>query len=129
MNPKHEITKLVLEAKGLIADEKRVKQTIPIWWVNPRKKEKGGLRLTEQGFTCLQQADLKFYDVRFDEPIFFTNKLAIWIDQNIDCPFYLTDKRIYVFGEQLAVQLVLFSGNIAKFQRAKQRFLEKQKIT
>jgi hypothetical protein len=129
ISQKHEITKLVLEAKGLVADEKRVKQTIPIWWVNPRKKEKGGLRLTEQGFECLQQADLKFYDVRFDEPIFFTNKLAIWIDQNIDCPFYLTEKRIYVFGEQLAVQLVLFSGNIAKFQRAKQRFSEKQKIT
>ena len=40
MNPKHEITKIVLEAKGLVADEKRIKQTIPIWWVNPRRKEK-----------------------------------------------------------------------------------------
>ena len=84
MNPKHEITKIVLEANGLIADEKRIKQTIPIWWVNPRKKEKGGLRLTEQGFECLQHADIKCYEIRFDEPIFFTNKLAIWVDQNVD---------------------------------------------
>jgi hypothetical protein len=129
MNPKHEITKIALEAKGLIADEKRIKQTIPIWWVNPRKKEKGGLRLTEQGFECLQQAGIKCYEIRIDEPIFFTNKLAIWIDQNIDCPFYLSNRKIWVFGEKMAVQLVLFSGNIAKFQRAQERFTEKQKIT
>jgi len=129
MNPKHEITKIVLEANGLIADEKRIKQTIPIWWVNPRKKEKGGLRLTEQGFECLQQADIKYYEIRFDEPIFVTNKLAIWIDQNINCPFYLNNKRIWVFGEKMAVQLILFSGNISKFQRAQERFTEKLNST
>ena len=55
----------------------------------------------------------------------FTNKLVIWIDQNLESPFYLTSKQIYVFGEKIAVQLVLFSGNIAKFQRAKERFTEK----
>jgi hypothetical protein len=129
MNQKYEITKLVLESKGLLADEKRIKKTIPIWWTNPRKKSKGGLRLTEQGFNCLKNGDIKYYEIRIDEPIFFTNQLAIWIDQNIDCPFYLTPKNIYVFGEKMAVQLVLFSGNIAKFQRAQQRFAENQKIT
>jgi len=44
-------------------------------------------------------------------------------------PFYLTNKRIWVFGEKMAVQLVLFSGNIAKFHRAQKRFKEKQKST
>jgi hypothetical protein len=47
----------------------------------------------------------------------------------MDCPFYLNNKRIWVFGEKMAVQLVLFSGNIAKFQRARERFTEKQKNT
>lgn len=129
MNQKYDITKAVLEAQGLVADEKRIKQTIPIWWVSTRTKAKGGLRLSEQGFLCLKQADIKCYEIRFDEPIFFTNKLAIWVDQNIDCPFYLNNKRIWVFGEKMAVQLVLFSGNIAKFQRAQERFAEKQKNT
>lgn len=129
MNQKHEITKAVLESIGLVADEKRIKQTIPIWWTNTRKKDKGGLRLTEQGFTCLVQADIKYYEIKFDEPMVLTNKLAIWIDQNIDCPFFLTSKKIYVFGQKIAVQLVLFSGNIAKFQRAQQRFAEKQDFT
>jgi hypothetical protein len=127
MNPKHDITKAVLESIGLVADEKRIKQTIPIWWMNPRRKEKGGLRLTEQGFKCLRQADIKCYELKFEEPIIVTNELAIWIDQNIDCPFYLTHNRIWVFGEKMAVQLVLFSGNIAKFHRARKRFAEKDK--
>lgn len=125
MNLKHEITKKVLESLDLTADEKRIKQTIPVWWVNPRKKEKGGLRLTEQGFECLCKADIKFYEIKFDEPIFFTNQLAIWIDQNINCPFYLTPKKIFVSGEKMAVQLVLFSGNIQKYHRAHQKFKEK----
>jgi len=129
MNPKHEITKVVLESLGLPADEQRIKKTIPTWWVNTRNKLKGGLRLTEQGFECLQKADIKCYEIKFEEPILFTNELAIWIDQNIDCPFYLTARKIWVFGEKTAVQLVLFSGNIAKFHRAQKRFTEKQKTS
>lgn len=129
MNPKHEITKVVLESLGLPADEKRIKKTIPTWWFSTRIKDKGGLRLTEQGFDCLRKADIKCYEVKFDEPIVVTNELIIWIDQNIDCPFFLTNRQIWVFGERTAIQLVLFSGNIAKFHRAQKRFTEKQKTS
>lgn len=127
MNQKFEITKIVLQSQGLEATDQRVKKTIPTWWFNPRTKDKGGLRLTEQGFECLQKADIKCYEIKFDEPIFFTNELIIWIDQNLDCPYFVTNRKIWVFGEKLAVQLVLFSGNIAKFHRAQKRFEEKQK--
>lgn len=125
MNQKFEITKIVLETVGLPNDDERIRKTIPTWWFNTRRKDKGGLRLTEQGFEALQKADIKYYEVKFDEPLTLTNKLAIWIDQNIDCPYFLTAKKIYVFGERTAVQLVLFSGNIQKFQRAHERFSEK----
>jgi len=125
MNPKYNITKAVLESLGLPADDERIKKTIPIWWHNTRNKPTGGLRLTDQGFEALKTANIKYYELRPDEPIDFTNELAIWIDQNIDCPFYLTRKRIWVFGERMAVQLVLFSGNIAKFHRARKRSAEK----
>jgi hypothetical protein len=37
------------------------------------------------------------------------------MDQFIDCPFYLTKKAIFVYREKMAVQLVLFSGNIQKY--------------
>ena len=129
MNPKYEITKVVLESLGLPADEKRIKKTIPTWWFSTRIKDKGGLRLTEQGFDCLRKADIKCYEVKFDEPIVATNELIIWIDQNIDCPFFLTNRQIWVFGERTAIQLVLFSGNIAKLHRAQKRFAEKQKTS
>ena len=130
MNQKIKITRLALELNGLVADDKRVKQTLPIWWQNPRLKAKGGLRLTEQGFTCLAMADIKYHRIKFEKPITeITNKFTIWIDHNIDCPFYMTHKEICVFGEHLAVQLVLFAGDIQKFYLAKERFKEKEKIT
>lgn len=125
MNPKYEITKLVLESLKLPTDDERIRKTIPTWWVNPRRKETGGLRLTEQGFDCLCKADIKYYEIKFDEPLNYTNQFAIWIDRNLDCPFYITSRKIYVFGERMAVQLVLFEGNIQKFKRAKERFQQK----
>jgi hypothetical protein len=129
MNPKTKITRYVAEQLGLVSDDKAVKQFRQLWWQNPRTKEKGGLRLTDQGFTCLQNADLKYHKVVFDEPIQVTNALLIWIDNNIDCPFYITQKEIYLFGEKMAVRLVLFSGSLPKMYRAQKRFEEKTKTT
>jgi hypothetical protein len=37
----------------------------------------------------------------------------------------LTNREIYVFNDKMAVQLVLFSGNIAKFSTAKAKSLDK----
>lgn len=125
MNQKYDITKIVLESVGIEASHKRVRQTIPTWWFSTRQKEKGGLRLTDQGFEALLKADIKSYELKIDEEIQFTNELIIWIDQNLDCPYYLTKRKIWVFGEKTAVELVLFSGNIAKLFRAKKRFQEK----
>lgn len=115
MNQKNEITRAVLESCGLSSDDKRVKETLPIWWYSTRTKEKGGLRLTEQGFKCLTQADIKSYRIDFEKPITPTNQLIIWLDNFMDCPFYLTNKEIYVFSEKMAVQLVLFAGDIAQY--------------
>ena len=119
MDQRIEITRVVLESIGLDATAKRVKETLPIWWQNPRKKESGGLRLTEQGYTCLKKADIKDYKIDLPKEIDWTNQLIIRLDQFIDCPFFLTKKSIYVFGERMAVQLVLFSGNIQKYGLSK----------
>jgi hypothetical protein len=119
MDQRIEITRVVLESIGLDATEKRVKETLPIWWQNPRQKDSGGLRLTDQGYTCLKQADIKDYKIDLPKEIEWTNQLIIRMDQFIDCPFYLTKKAIYVFGEKMAVQLVLFSGNIQKYGLSK----------
>lgn len=119
MKQKIEVTKYVAEQLKLATDEKSIKKLIPVFWQNPRDKEKGGLRLTDKGFEKLKEADIKVHRIRFEEPVQYTNQLIIWLDNFIDCPWYITNREIFVFSEKMAVQLVLFSGNIAKFSAAK----------
>ena len=66
-----------------------------------------------------EPTDIKDYKIDLPKEIEWTNQLIIRMDQFIDCPFYLTKKAIYVFGEKMAVQLVLFSGNIQKYGLSK----------
>lgn len=122
MNPKYEITKIVLNFLELDNSEEKVKSTIPIWFVSSRNKARGGMQLTDQGFEALSKAEIKFYEIRLEEPITYNNEMVIWLDRNINCPFYLLKNKIYVSSEKMAIQLVLFSGNIDKFKRAQQRF-------
>jgi hypothetical protein len=123
MNQKIDITKYVAVQSGLPTDEKSIRTLIAQWWQNPRKKEKGGLRLTDEGFARLT-TQIKAHKVRFDQPVEYTNQLIIQLDNFIDCPWYVSKKEIYVFSERMAVQLVLFSGNIAKFSSAKAKNLK-----
>ena len=125
MNIKLESTIRVLQILGIDTTEKTIRKTIPKWWFSTRKKEKGGLRLTKEGFNSFRQAGIKDYQIKFTDQFFLTNQLVIWIDNFIDCPFYLDDNAIYVYSDKMAVQLVLFSGNLynyswAKFKNKKQ---------
>jgi hypothetical protein len=123
MNQKTDITKYVAEQSNLPTDDKSIRKLISQWWINPRQKAKGGLRLSDDGFARLT-TQFKSYKVKFDEPVDYTNQLIIRLDNFIDCPWYLTKKEIYVFNDKMAVQLVLFSGNIAKFSTAKAKSLK-----
>lgn len=123
MNQKIEITKYVAEQSGLSIDEKSIRKLTAAWWQNPRKKEKGGLRLTDEGFARLT-AHFTAHKVRFEDPVEYTNRLIIQLDNFIDCPWYITNKAVFVFNDKMAVQLVLFSGNIAKFSTAKAKSLK-----
>jgi len=121
MNQKQLITQSILDIIDPTADENALKKALNSWWANTRKKKSGGLKLTEAGFQAMCQAEIKNYRIRFEHGanMPMNNKLLIWLDRFIDCPFYLTKKEIYVFNERMAVQLVLFSGNIYKFGMAK----------
>ena len=115
MNQRTEIVKYVLQTLGKSHDDAYVKKMLPAFWMNPRQKAKGGLRLTDSGQEWLQLADIKCYQIDLPKEVEWTNRLIIQMDQFIDCPFYLTKKAIFVYGEKMAVQLVLFSGNIQKY--------------
>lgn len=119
MNQKREITEKVLKILKPDASPELVNRAMKTWWVSTRNKSKGGLKLTDLGYTCFIQADIKDYTIKFENPIQITNQLHIWLDHFIDCPFYITEKEIRVFSEKMAVQLVLFSGNIYKYTKAR----------
>jgi hypothetical protein len=126
MNQRIEITKYVLSQLGLSNDDKTLKKMLGLWWRNPRLKVKGGFRLTEQGHTALKEANIKDYKIAIPiDEIDWTNKLIIWLDKYVDCPFYISKTHIYVFGEHMAVQLILFSGNLQKFGFARARHVAK----
>jgi hypothetical protein len=125
MNQRDDLTRYVLKQFGLPHDDSAVKKTVAVWWQNPRKKDRGGLRLTEQGYNCIKKADIKDYEIQLPKETEWTSQLIIHLDQFIDCPFYITKKYIYVFSERMAVQLVLFSGNIQKYGLAKAKSLQK----
>lgn len=124
MNQKLKITKIVAEQLNRPVDDQSIDKLRQVFWINPRLKKKGGLRLTVEGYHSLIDADIKSHRVVFEEPIFLSNALLLWMDNNIDCPFYLTSTEVYLFGERMAIQLILFSGNLQKLHRAYQRSAE-----
>lgn len=120
MNLKTELTKYVAIHHELPTDEKSIKTYTVSWWVNPRQKELGGLQLTYDGFARLS-ACFKAHKVLFEEPIPYNNKTILQLDNLINCPWFTSNTEIYVFNEKMAVQLVLFNGNVNRFLSAKSR--------
>jgi hypothetical protein len=91
-------------------------------WTNPRDKKSGGFRLTEEGFEVLKtKLDYKAYEIEFpkEDGFMVTNSTIIQIDRYIDCPYFLERKSIWVFKEKMAVQLILFSGDITKYGQSR----------
>lgn len=126
MNQRIEITKYVSSQLGLPTDDKTQKKVLGLWWRNPRTKTKGGFRLTEQGYEALKKAQIKDYEIAIPtKEVDWNNQLIIWLDKFVDCPFYITKNHIYVFGERMAVQLILFSGNVQKFGFARAKHVAK----
>lgn len=115
MNWKETYTKIFLKEKGLAITDANVKQYMPLWWQNTRKKSKGGLRLTESGYNVLQEIDLATYDIPYPKDMPITTQIIIFLDQFIDCPYYLTNRSITVTNEKKAVELTLFSGDLRKY--------------
>jgi hypothetical protein len=125
MNQKIEITKYLAKAAGLPTDDKSMRAFVIQWWQNPRNKSKGGLRLTDEGFARLT-AHFKAHRVTLDGNFDYNNQLIVRLDNYITCPWYLGNQDIFVFNDKMAVQLVLFSGNIGRFSSAKAASIKNQ---
>ena len=115
MTNKTTLTKVFLKQLDKSTDETSVKQYMPIWWQNTRSKDKGGLRLTDEGYKILQDIGLTVYDIPFPPDMPMTTQVIIFLDQFIDCPYYITNRSIIVTNEKKAVELTLFSGDLRKY--------------
>lgn len=115
-NYKESLTKIFLAQANMPTDDNSVKKSIISWWKNPRDKLQGGLTLTEEGLIFLQSVlKLQSYDVKFPKDFEFTTQVVLFLDQYIDCPNFYTKKKIIVFNEKKACELMLFSGDIRKY--------------
>ena len=129
---KTEITRYLAEQEGLELNDLNLKRLLSVFWQNPRQKENGGLRLTEKGFEIMSK-HLKSHKIDFEDPKLsrdnwnWTNQLILRLDNYIDCPWFANHRAVWVFSDKMAVQLVLFAGNVEKFTSAKARSLDKDK--
>lgn len=115
MDIKDTYTRVFLQAANQEADLETVKKYKSIWWWNFRSKDSGGLRLTEEAMTFIQEdAKIKTYKIEFPKEFAFTPQVLVWLDNFIDSPFYITKKFIVVLKEKAAFELYLFSGDIKK---------------
>ena len=63
----------------------------------------------------LEKVDLKTYDIKFPAKVIFTPQTYLWLDEFVDCPYYVDKKQIIVTMEKMALQLMPFSGDITKY--------------
>ena len=115
MSDKVTYTKLFLKELGKSYSDVNVKEYMPLWWYNTRKKDSGGLRLTDDGFDVINSIELTTYDIPYPRDMPMTTQVIIFLDKFIDCPYYLTNRSITVTNERKAVELGLFSGDLRKY--------------
>lgn len=116
MNWKETYTKIFLKSADIAITEASMREYMPVWWQNVRSKDEGGLRLTDEGMEFLKaRLGLTTYDVPFPRDFVLTTQTIIWLDQFIDCPYWLGRNGMIVTDEKKAVELHLFSGDVKKY--------------
>lgn len=116
MNSKDTYTKIFLKQSDIAITDVNIKIYTRSWWQNTRQKSAGGLGLTEEGFDYLKnKLDIRFYEVHLPRDFKLTTHTIIFLDQFIDCPYYLTKHSIFVTGEKKSMELYLFAGDLNKY--------------
>lgn len=112
---KDSYTRIFLQAADLAVTDRSMKEYKAVWWYSFRNKHAGGLRLTEQALTFIEQyAKIKTYKIEFPPEFAFTPQVLIWLDKFIDSPFFVNKKHIIVMKEKAAFELYLLSGDVRK---------------
>ena len=113
---KETYTKIFLKQADIAISDVTMKEYISTLWQNTRSKDEGGLRLTDAGIEFLKsKLDLSTYEIPFPKDFELTTNTIIWLDQFIDCPYWLCKYSIEVTDEKKAMELHLFSGDVKKY--------------
>jgi len=116
MSNRETLTKIFLKQSNTAISAANLKLYARKWWQNNRDKKTGGLRLTESGYYFLHdEINLKFYEIPLPRDQKITTQTIIFLDQFIDCPYYLTERSIFVTDEKKSMELYLFSGDLQKY--------------
>ena len=116
MNWKETYTKIFLKQADIAISDVTMKEYMSTWWQNTRAKDTGGLRLTDAGLEFVKsKLELATFDVPFPRDFELTTNTIIWLDQFIDCPYWLCKYSIEVTDEKKALELHLFSGDVKKY--------------
>ena len=77
------------------------------------------LRLTKSGLDIIKRLEIKTYTIKFPDKIIFTPQTFLWLDEFVDCPYYVDKKQITVTMERMALQLMMFAGDVTKYGLAR----------
>lgn len=120
MDVKTAYTKTFLELKDQPTHDEQIKSSYFAWWQNVRESYQArSLRLTKMGLEQIQSCDIKCYEIKFPAKIIFTPQTYLWLDEFVDCPYYVDKKKIIVTMEKMALQLMMFAGDITKYGLAR----------
>ena len=129
MNWKETYTKIFLKNANISINPNTLKEYLPMWWINTRSKDVGGLRLTDKGLDFItKRLELKTYEVPFPVDFNVTTQTIIFLDRFITCPYFLADDGIIVTNEKKAMELMLFSGDIRKYGISKAMTRQEEEI-
>ena len=64
-------------------------------------------------------ASLITVGIKFPAKVIFTPQTYLWLDEFVDCPYFVDKKQIIVTMEKMALQLMLFAGDITKYGLAR----------
>ena len=100
--------------------DETVKANYYTWWQNVRESYQArSLRLTKPGFQIIEELDIKTYAIKFPQKIIFTPQTYLWLDEFVDCPYFVDKSKIIVTMEKMALQLMLFAGDVTKYGLAR----------
>ena len=104
-----ESTNLPLQLGGGIRSEERIKQLFSY-----------GIDKIIMGTSAIENKKLvEEITSKFPDKIIFTPQTYLWLDEFVDCPYFVDKKKIIVTMEKMALQLMMFAGDVTKYGLAR----------